>query len=211
MKEKIKEAISLYRRDMIFRANVGLYLSLAINMGYAVFEAISGFVLRSAWMGTLAFYYIVLSSLRFFILRRKKQIDICEQWKAFRSCGIIMLLLTIALAGLHILNINQYHTIVYPGYVIYAVATYTFYIIVMAIRNIIVYRKTNNPLLSASKAINLAVALISVYNLQSSMIAAFGGNDEVFRVRMSNCVGVGVVVIIVSISVHMIAKANKKL
>lgn len=174
MKETIKGAISLYHRNMIFRADIGLYFSLAINIGYAVFEAISGYVLKSAWMGTLAFYYIVLSSMRFFILRRKKQTDIRKQWEAYRICGIIMLLLTIALAGLHILNINQYHTIEYPGYVIYA------------------------------------VALISVYNLQSSMIAAFGGNDEVFRVTMSNCVGVGVVAIIVSISVHMIAKANRK-
>ena len=179
---------------------------------YVISFYVSGLIaIVSEWMGTLVFYYIVLSSVRFFILRRKKQTDIHEQWKSYHTCGIIMLLLTIALAGLHILNINQYHTIEYPGYVIYAVAAYTFYIVVIAIRNIIIYRKTNNPLLSASKALNLAVALISVYNLQSSMIAAFGGDDETFRVTMSNCVGVGVVVIIVSTSVHMIAKTNKKL
>lgn len=211
MKIKIQTIISFYRKNMIFRANIRIYASLAINIAYAIFEAISGYVFHSAWMGTLAFYYIVLSSMRFFILRRKKQTDFRKQWKAYRTCGIVMLLLTIALAGLHILNIKRYHTIKYPGYVIYAVASYTFYITVTAVRNIIVYRKMNNPILYAGKAINLAVALISMYNLQSSMISAFGGNDEFFRITMSNSVGIGVLAIIVSASVYMIAKANKKL
>ena len=196
---------------MIYRANISIYASLAINIAYAIFEAISGYVLHSAWMGTLAFYYIVLSSMRFLILRRKKQTDIHKQWKTYRTCGIVILLLTIALAGLHILNIKQYHTIKYPGYVIYAVAIYTFYIMVTAVRNMVIYRKMNTPILYASKAINLAVALISMYNLQSSMISAFGGNDEFFRIAMSNSVGTGVLAIIVSTSVHMITNANKKL
>lgn len=99
----------------------------------------------------------------------------------------------------------------YPGYVIYAVAIYPFYITVTAVRNSIIYRKINTPILYAGKVINLAVALISMYNLQSSTISAFGRNDEFFRITMSNSVGIGVLAIIVSASVYTIAKANKKL
>lgn len=211
MTGKVRSAISTWRTDAIFRANASIYASLAIIIGYAIFEAISGYVLKSEWMGTLAFYYIVLSSMRFFILRRINQTGSDEQWRAYRTCGLVMFLLTIALAGLHILNIRQYHTIEYPGYVIYAVAVHTFYMAVSAIRYMIVYRGTTVPLLAASRAINLAVASISMYNLQSAMISAFGENDELFRVTMSNCACVGVIALIAAMSVHMIAKANRRL
>lgn len=211
MKEAVKNVVSTYRKDRIFKANVSLYTSLGINLVYAVFEAINGFVLSSAWMGTLAFYYIVLSVLRFHLIRRKKRTDIKKRWKAYRTCGIVMLFLTIAIAGIHILNITQYYTITYPWYFIYVVALYTFYTAISAVRNIIVYRKVNNPVLSASKAVNLAVAAVSVYNLQSAMISAFGENDESFRVIMSNCVGVGVLVIIVGMAAFMIKKSSGKL
>ena len=100
------------------------------------------------------------------------------------------------------------HTITYPGYMIYAVATYTFYTAITAIRNVVIYRKYNDPILSASKALTLAVAAISIYSLQSAMISTFGDSEE-FRIIMGNCVGAGVFVLIFAISVFMIVKGTK--
>ena len=211
MKEYAKTIIANYRKDKRFRGELMLYINFAINAGYAVFEAICGIILHSAWMGTLAFYYIVLSSMRLYILRRHKQESERERLKAYRSCAVLLLLLTVAIAGIHILTMARYYSVKYKGYMIYAVATYTFYSAISAIRNVVVYRKINDPILSASKAINLAVAAISMYNLQAAMITAFGDEDEAFRVTMGSCVGIGVLLIIISISIYMITKANKKL
>ncbi|MCM1496437.1 MAG: hypothetical protein NC089_11645 [Bacteroides sp.] len=211
MKERTKIIVTNYRKDKYFRGEIMLYINFAVNAGYAVFEAICGILLHSAWMGTLAFYYITLSSMRLYILRRHKQETERERLKAYRTCAVLLLLLTVAIAGIHILTMTRYYSVEYKGYMIYAVSTYTFYITISAIRNVIIYRKINDPILSASKAINLVAASISMYNLQAAMITAFGDGDEVFRITMGSCVGIGVLLIIISMSIYMIVKANKKL
>ncbi len=213
MKGRAKEAFAAYRRDLRFRAEVTLYANLAVNSVFAIFEAVCGFLLRSPWMGNLAFYYIVLSLLRFLILRsyRKNSNRRCK-WRVYRLCGLVLLTLTVALAGMHILTSRQVHAIVYFGYMIYAVALYTFYAVICAVRNVVVYRKMDDPILQAAKAISLAVAAVSVYSLQSAMITAFGQpGEEAFRVVMGNCTAAGVFLIIIAISVVMVWRANRAL
>ncbi len=213
MKDKVKETVAAWRRDMRFRAEVMLHINLAVNSTFAVFEAVCGFLLHSPWMGNLAFYYIVLSLLRFLILRsHRKNSNSRRKWRVYRLCGVVLLALTVALAGMHILTSRQIHAIVYFGYMIYAVALYTFYAVICAVRNVIVYRKMDDPILSASKAINLAVAAVSVYSLQSAMITAFGKpGEEAFRVIMGNCTAAGVFLFIIAISVVMVCRADRAL
>ncbi|MCI8387558.1 MAG: hypothetical protein HFE63_03720 [Clostridiales bacterium] len=210
MKAKVREIITAYRKDRRFSAEIMLYINLGINFVYAVFEALCGYFQRSAWNGTLAFYYIILSGIRFSLLKGHKYDDRLRRWKTYRSCGVVILVLTIVLAGIHTLTISKAHTIIYHEYMIYAIAAYTFYAAYSAIYNVIVYSKINEPIFSASKALNLAVAAISMYNLQSAMVTAFG-NDEDFRITVGNCVGVGVLAVIVWISVTMILKAKNSI
>ncbi len=213
MKDRVKETVAAWRRDMRFRAEMMLYINLAVNIVFAVFEAVCGFLLHSPWMGNLAFYYIVLSLLRFLILRSyRKDSSSRHRWRVYRLCGLVMLTLTVVLAGMHILTARQIHAIVYFGYMIYAVALYTFYTVFCAVRNVIVYRKMDDPILSAAKAINLAVAAVSVYSLQSAMVTAFGKpGEEQFRVIMGNCTAAGVFLIIIAIGVAMVRRANRAL
>lgn len=210
MKERIQNFISAYRKDVSFRAEVMLYVNFAVNLAYAVFEAAGGIWMRSLWAGTLAFYYIVLSVIRLNLLCGHKREDIRRKWKKYRTSGIAMLVLIVALLGIYCMTLYMEYTIVYPGYMIYAMATYTVYIVVTAIRNAVIYRKVQNPIFSASKALNVAVAAVSVYSLQSALITAFG-EDEGFRVGMGHCVGAGVFIIIVGISARMISKSSKVL
>lgn len=205
-----KKFIRAYRKDMRFRAEMLLYVTLTVNIAYAVFEAVCGYLLRSAWMGTLAFYYSMLSILRFSILKGRNKESCRDKWRVVRLCGAVMLVLTIALAVIHWLTVYRGHVIAYHSYIIYAIAAYTFYTAINAIRNVVIYRRMNDPILSAAKALNLAVAAISVYSLQSAMISAFG-NDEAFRVTMGNLVGVGAFILITTISIGMIVKASREL
>ncbi len=213
MKGKAKETVAAYRRDLRFRAEVMLYVNLAVNSVFAVFEAVCGLLLPSPWMGNLAFYYIVLSLLRFLILRNyRKNGSYRRKWRVYRLCGLVMLTLTVALAGMHILTSRQVHAIVYFGYMIYAVALYTFYAVICAVRNVVVYRKMDDPILQAAKAINLAVAAVSVYSLQSAMVTAFGKpGEEAFRVVIGNCTAAGVFLVIIAISVVMVRRADRAL
>ncbi len=207
MGEGLKKAAAALHKDARVRDRVLLYVSLAVSCGYACLNAVGGVMLRSPWLGTLAFYYIMLSLLRFSLARGYRQESVADKWKRYRLTAVLMLLLTVALFGIFCMTIYSGHIIAYPGYLIYAVAAYTFYAVISAVRNIIVCRRYDDPILSASKALKLVAAVISVYSLQSALISAFG-DDEAFRAAMGRWVGGGAFLIIAGVSVHMIVKSS---
>ena len=207
MGEGLKEAAAALRKDARARDRAVLYVSLAAGCGYACLNAVGGVLLRSPWLGTLAFYYIMLSLLRFNLTRGYKQGDRADKWKRYRLTAVLMLFLTVALFGIFCMTVYSSHIIAYPGYLIYGVAAYAFYAVVSAVRNIIVCRRYDDPVLSASKALKLAAAVISVYSLQSALISAFG-DDEAFRAAMGKWVGGGAFLVIAGVSVYMIIKSS---
>ncbi len=207
MGEGLKEAAAALRKDARARDRATLYVSLAVGCGYACLNAVGGVMLRSPWLGTLAFYYIMLSLLRFNLTRGYKQDSRADKWKRYRLTAVLMLLLTVALFGIFCMTIYSGHIIAYPGYLIYGVAAYTFYAVISAVRNVIVCRRYDDPVLSASKALKLAAAVISVYSLQSALISAFG-DDEAFRAAMGKWVGGGAFLVIAGVSVYMIVKSS---
>ncbi len=202
---KEKSSILKFKNDKLFRAEVLLYFSLAINLIYALLQGINGIAARSIWSGTLAFYYLTLSVIRFSLLIGRGKMTLLKKWKRYVACGAVMLLLVFALFGIHCITLYMGHTIVYPGYMIYAIAAYTFYSAIAAVRNIVVYRAYHDPVLSASKALSLATAAISMYSLQSALISAFGNSEE-FRIIMGNCLGAAVFLLILSMSVYMLIR-----
>ena len=136
MKGLLKQSFSKFMKESAYRAEMTLYFNFAINVIYAVFKTVCGFVYHSVWMGTLAFYYILLSFMRLLLVKGTKHVDTHKRWKKYCQCGWLLLLFTIALVGMSILIRKGEGSIHYPGYLIYGVATYTFYSMVIAIRNV---------------------------------------------------------------------------
>ncbi len=122
-----------------------------------------------------------------------------------------MLLLNTAVAGMLALMVrdNRYYT--YPGYVIYLQALYTFYSAIMAVVNISKYRKIGSPILSASKAVSLIGAAMSVMALQSAMLVQFGGDASTFRQMMNTITGSALTLLSIIITLYMIIHAVRKL
>ena len=209
-KALLRTAVEALRSDLRLRTEALLYFSLAVNLTHAVLHAVNGAATRSLWSGMLAFYHLTLSAIRFSLLLGCKKASILQKWKRYRSSAFVMLVLIVVLFGIQYVTLYMGHAITYPGYMIYAIAAYTFYMAIVAVRNVVIYRKCSDPILSASKALALTVAAISVYSLQSAMISAFG-NSEPFRTRMGTCVGAGVFLLIASLSVSMIVKGTKAL
>lgn len=199
------ELLHRYMTEMDFKAEVSLYLSLGINIFYSVYKAFAGIYYHSAWFGTVAFYYMILSMERFLLLKhiRKKQRDYMEEYKKYSFCGYLLLILTIALIGMSAYMIHDGKVTVYPGHIIFAAAGYTFYTFITAILNIVKYRKLKNPIYSASKMITLATALISVFSLQTAMFEAFG-KDAMQQRQMNILTGFCVFVMIIAMAIFMI-------
>lgn len=63
--------------------------------------------------------------------------------------------------------------------------------------------------MSAAKVINMSTALVSIFSLETAMLAEFGKeNDEQFRLIMTSLTGAGVSLIVIGMAVFMIIKSS---
>ena len=94
-----------------------------------------------------------------------------------------------------------------------AMAAYTFTTLATAIVNVIRYRKYNSPVYSASKAISLAAALVSMLTLESTMLTTFGDGTMTATAQkwMLGATGGAISVLIVATAIYMIAFGTKRL
>ncbi len=201
-----------YMTDVRFRAGVSLYQGFFINLLYIVTKLVSGIVYRSTWFIALAVYYILLAVMRLLLVRQLNTQDEAAELRRYRLCGIMLLFMNQALAGIVIFMVHQNRGFVYPGLLIYAMAAYSFYAVTIAIINIVKTRRRKSPILSAAKAISFVAALVSILSLTTAMLSQFGGNDDPsFRQVMTSATGGGVCTIVIGMAIYMICLANKKL
>ncbi len=207
--------VQRYFQDVRFRTRVSLYMGLFINLLYIGMKLFSGICYRSFWFVSLAVYYLLLAVMRLLLVRREKRksgrTPMEEEIHRYHLCGIILLVMNQALMGIVVYIVQQNRGFHYPGLLIYAMAAYSFYTIIIAIINLVKYRKHGSPILSAAKAINLVAAMVSILSLTTAMISQFGGDDEIFRAVMTSAVGGGVCTIVIAMAIFMIWKSAKQM
>ena len=225
MPRLVREAIALahripwlhrYMTDDHVLMHVSLYLSLGLNMLYAVMKLLMGVYFRSVWFVTLGVYYALLTALRFMLLghvrRNVPGRAMASELKHFRLCGAVLIPMTIALTGVVILVIDRNEGFQYAGYLIYVAAMYAFYKVISAVVNLVKYRRYNSPVMSATKAVSLAAALVSVFALETAMLSQFGQErDPLFRRIMTTATGAGICAFILSMAAVMIIHATRRL
>ncbi|MBE6577467.1 MAG: hypothetical protein E7653_04955 [Ruminococcaceae bacterium] len=202
--------------DERLRMNVTLFGTLIWNTVYALFQLWLGFYHHTFWYYSLAGYYISLAVMRFFLARYTRTYKRGEQMrvelKKYRACGIVFLIMNLALALIIFFMVYWNRTFVHHEITTIAMAAYTFTAFTFAIINIVKYRKYNSPVYSASKAISLAAACVSLLTLESTMLTTWGqGESDEFRQLMLAMTGIVIVLFIVAMAVYMIVKANRDL
>ncbi|MBQ9168660.1 MAG: hypothetical protein IJX67_09675 [Oscillospiraceae bacterium] len=202
-----------YLTDAAFKVRISLYTSLAINLVYSAFKLVSGIYYRSLWIGAIAGYYILLSVIRFVLLNhmeRKKNAGMIEEFRSYRISAVLMLLINLTLTGIVLNMILVEKTPAVSDVFVITNASYTFYVLTVSIIDLVKYRKYKSPVMSASKAIRFTQALVSLLSLEASMLVQFG-DDESYRRLMLAVSGAGVCIIVLSMSVYMIVRANKEI
>ena len=215
----VRKALSVpqvgrYMREDIFRAETALYQGFLINLLYAGIKMFSGILYRSVWFVTLAVYYILLAVMRAVLLHyvRKSWENKDSEWRRYRLCGFILLLMNVALTGIIILIIEQNSGFEYPGVLIYIMAMYAFYATITAVKNVVKCKRYGSPVMSAAKVINLTTALVSMLSLETAMLTQFGAADDpMFRQIMTACTGMGISMIVLGMAVYMIVRSTKQL
>ena len=207
----------IWLKDTRLRVNVSLYGSLIWNVAYALLQLGMGFWHHTFWFYSLAGYYIALAVMRVFLVRytsrHKPGERMREELVRYRACGIVFLLMNIALTLIIFFMVYWNRTFEHHEITTITLAAYTFTSLTMAIVNVVKYRKYKSPVYSASKAISLAAACVSMLTLESTMLTTFGDGtmDMTTRRIMLGATGGVISVFIIVMAIYMIVQSNKKI
>jgi hypothetical protein len=205
------------REDARLRVNVTLYGSLTWNGLYGIFQLWLGFYHQTFWFFAFGVYYICLGLMRFSLAGHTTRYApgdrIEAELKKYRACGVVFLVMNSALAIIIFFMVYFNRTFEHHMITAIAMAAYTFTALTMAIISVIRYRKYNSPVYSASKAISLAAALVSMLTLESTMLTTFsdGSMTPLAQKWMLAVTGGVISVLIVATAIYMIVIGTKKL
>lgn len=209
--------IQIWKDDTRLRVNVSLYGTLIYNTAYALLQLGMGFWHHTFWFYSLAGYYLSLAVMRFFLVRytRKhdKGEDMLAELRKYRACGIVFLVMNLAITLMIFFMVYWNRTFNHHEITTIALAAYTFTSLTLAIINTVKYRKYNSPVYSASKAISLASACVSMLTLESTMLTTFGGETmSLTERRILLGVSGGVIsAFIIAMAIYMIVQGSKKI
>lgn len=217
---RVKAGITNYLRKHKFTSNllddygyrtlIFSIVGFVLNILYVALIGVLAIITHSFWYISIAVYYLILILMKTTVFKsRRKNKNLTNQIKAYRACGIMFILLTIAFSGVIVLVYKSNNSFEYAGLMIYVVATFTFYKLSLAIYNIFKARKQDQIYVENIRNINLASALISIVALQVAMFQAF--SPELNSGFANALTGAGVSLIIMTLGVLMIVKANKLL
>lgn len=194
--------------DKDLKNNINLFSGTVFNMFFGIFKFIIGLIYTSLWSGAVGLYYLILGFMKLFLARHViKKSDVSIQIKQYRNTGVFMFLLNSVMVWMIILMLRNGKSVNYPGFIIYAQAAYTFYILIIGIINAIKYRHNHKPLISASKAINLVGAIMSLFILQIAMVNEFGNMQDM---KILNILSASLTSILtICVAIYMIIKSKK--
>ena len=178
--------------------------SLSFNIAFAGYHLITGLVTSSWWLVTLGSYYLVLSIVRFVVLRSKSQ----ERFVT-KFTGWMLMLLSIPLAGTVLLSVVRDRGLKLHMIVMIAMAVYAFTKITLATIKLIKARRSTSATLITLRNISFADAFVSIFALQRSMLVSFEGMTEVEIVIMNATLGSAVCVIVFLLGMNLLR--SKKL
>ncbi len=188
-----------------------------MNILYGGFQLTTPWFTGSIWDGSQGAYQLVMALIHLVLLRYERKMAAAPEenrlhigWQGFGAVGNWLFILHLTMTGLVFQTIWDGETENYPGVLIFAVAAYTFYKLIMAIIRVVQYKKNANPLVGAAKNVDMSEALLNLYNLQAAMLSVFAQpGQEGFRFLMNTLVGVSVCVSTIAGAVGMIRHSIK--
>ncbi len=179
-------------------------VSLIFNVTFSIYHLIYGVVSGSWWLLTLGAYYLILSLVRFTVLRIKKN----ERFIA-RLAGWMLMALSVPLLGTLILSLirergREFHIIV-----MLAIATYAFAKITLASINFAKSQNSSSTTLVTLRNISFADAFVSIFALQRSMLVSFEGMNEGEILIMNALLGSAVCVLVFLLGLNLVRKKPK--
>jgi len=204
-----KLAALLKNEELHFK--LGLYFEQLLNFSYGIFKITSGIILGSAWIGCDGIYNMAQAMIQLFqILRRKTAVLLLQQWKSYRLCGVLILLMHLTLIGIVFQMINWNRAQEQGEILVIITAFFAFYKITTSFISIAKDRQHMHPVDSSIRMLNLAQAIFAIFSLQASMFHTFGSGEH-WEHLLNILTGCTVCLLVVSMGIYMIRRANREI
>ena len=198
-------------RNSELKFSLELYGEQVINFAYGIFKIASGVAVGSAWIGADGIYNFVQALIQLFqILRRRNPGTMGKQWKSYRFCGVLILLLHLTLIGIVFQMVN-WHRVEDSGEItIIATAAFAFYKFIGSFIDLAKDRKHTRPIDSSVRMLELSQAIFAMFSLQAGLLHTFGTGDS-WEHWLNLAVGCIVCLLTVCMGFYMIRRANREL
>ncbi|MBQ8409458.1 MAG: hypothetical protein IJY39_11420 [Clostridia bacterium] len=209
--------VSRISNDAHLRVKLSLYGSFYFNTVYSLFQLGLGFFYDSIWFFAMSAYYFLLALMRMYLLgftRVHAPGELMErEYKRYRFCGIVMLILTATLSVIVTYSVLSEPQTKHGMIVTIAMAAFTFTALSVAIVNVIKYRRYKSPVFAAAKCISLTVAVVSMLTLENTMLSTFsdGTMDADASLLMTALSGMGVMIFVLAMAIYMIVRSTGEL
>lgn len=204
-----KVDVFLKNRELHFKLK--LYIEQFINFAYGIFKIASGVIVGSAWIGADGIYNFTQALIQLFqILRRKKPGTIVKQWKSYRFCGVLILLMHLTLTGIVFQMVNWHRVEESEEIMIIATAAFAFYKFISSFIDLAKDRKHKQPIDSSVRMLELSQAIFAIFSLQAGLLHTFG-TGEVWEHWLNLAVGCVVCLLTVAMGIYMIRRANREI
>ncbi len=189
MRRKVRKVAGRYEftRNLFenyeFRTFAFATYSFLCNVGYTVFLVVMALLYHSVWYGTIGIYYLLLCVVRGGVLlqnrkderRYKEDFHRLQTAKVgtYRYCGVMMLVLAFSLALSVVELVVDSSGFRHPVWLIFVFGGVAVYKVVLAVVHLVHATKRDDLVVRSVRYINMAVTLMSLLCLQTSIVAAF--------------------------------------
>ena len=200
--------------DVHLRMNVSVYGALVFNLAFAIFQLGLGFYHKSFWFYSMFVYYLMLGVIRFYLVKHLSKYKANEkadmEIKKYLICGVLLLVMNLALAVIIFFIVYFNKTFYHHMITTIAMAAFTFSTFIIAIINLVRYKKYKSPVYSAVKIVSFIAGCVSMLTLETTMLTTFGESaGSSFSQLMLSLTGAVVSVLSIVMAIRMIVKGTR--
>lgn len=162
--------VSLYIKEPGVRFNVAILLGLILNGCYIVFNLVLGIIYGNVWYITVAAYYMLIAALRYLLIGGGE--DGCR-YDTSKTVAALMLAVALPMTGMIIYTVITNSRSAPPRVTLPFFFAYALISILRAAKGLFSSKREKREARRSAHAIRLSVALLSLFNLQTSLFSYF--------------------------------------
>lgn len=204
--DRVAHFIKLLFSSYDLRLNLSFVCGAIINLVYLAGNVASALIYDSVWSATLSVYHLLLIIIRVYLVFVANSDSIDLDKTLFRT-GVFLFLLDLSCAFVMLYTICRGSFIRYSGFFLFAFTVYVVYSLAKSSFAIKKHINDNNHLHFAMRSLSLSTALMSVFNLQYSLLSLLGA-DLKLTGRIIVVCGALVFIVILLLSIGLIRKSK---